>query len=212
MCLTGVRLQTGFYFVVPDRARVSCQFRINYVWDMIRSLYALLWTYFFELNVRNSFYLFWFTYEVELFHQHGRIDLITDLLLIFWRLGTFILWTLGLILKLIHILASYWIYIEREREPIYLFLFVLSYFCILNRRSRCHFRLLTIECSYLFTCMYRPIENISLVYNTDLFYLISCFNFGHFVDIFIFLIWYLLRTLHLSWQFFEYENAFTQAK
>lgn len=83
MCLNGVRLQTGFYFVVPDRARLSCQFRINYVWDMIRSLYALLWTYFFELNVRNSFYLFWFTYEVELFHQHGRIDLITDLLLIF---------------------------------------------------------------------------------------------------------------------------------
>lgn len=116
MCLTGVRLQTGFYFVVPDRARVSCQFRINYVWDMIRSLYALLWTYFFELNVRDSFYLFWFTYEVELFHQHGHMDLITDLPFFFF-FGTF--WTLGLILGPIHILALSW------------------------KRSRCYFRLLT---------------------------------------------------------------------
>lgn len=115
MCLTGVRLQTGFYFVVPDRARVSCQFRINYVWDMIRSLYALLWTYFFELNVRNSFYLFWFTYEVELFHQHGRIDLITDLLLIFLTFGYIYTLNIGPNTQTnTHISIILNIYIERE--------------------------------------------------------------------------------------------------
>lgn len=162
MCLTGVRLQTGFYFVLPDRARVSCQFRINYVWDMIRSLYALLWTYFFELNVRNSFYLFWFTYEVELFHQHGRMDLITDLL---WRLGTFILWTSGLILKLSHILALFGIFFVFFFLNFVYFLYVI---------------VVTFEC-YQYNAV---IENISLVYHTYLFYLFGCFYFGHFVDIF----------------------------